>query len=576
MSFDVQTPAPPEDMIVARKMARLVSLETEYSSFRAHHKELAENILPRHGRFASSDRKHKIGTVRNDKIVNNTATKSLGYLASGLMAFLTSPARPWFRLATPFPELNTKNPRVRAWLEETRRVMLEIYARSNIYNVLASTYKTLGCFGTAAAYIGQHDEDVLRAATMPVGSYFLAMNEWGQVNTLYRQTTLTVEQVVRKFGLGPVTPRIAHAWENGRYDELVEVAQSIEPNDLKIPGRLDYTGMPWKSCWWETFGSGGETPNRVLGYGGFHEFPVLTPRWDVEDEDVYGSSPGMEALGDIKGLQHIERKRARALDKIVDPAMNAPASLRRRRKNLRSGGVTYTDQMGGNQKFEPSHVVDPKVLYMKDELERYERRISSTLYADLFLMLANSGGPQKTAREVDERHEEKMLQLGPVSDRLQDELLDKLIDRSFGLAYRAGKLPEVPEELLGVDLRVEYISLMAQAQKLIATVGLERLASFIINISEVYPEARDVFDADKSVRDMGDMLAVSPELMNTKDEVAQKRAERAERQAMQPDQAGAIRDLAAAGRDVAETDLSDKPALQQMLAAQNAGGAAPA
>ena len=191
-------------------------------------------------------------------------------------------------------------------------------------------------------------------------------------------------------------------------------------------------------------------------------------------------------------------------------------------------------------------------------------------------MLANSGGPRKTAREVDERHEEKMLQLGPVSDRLQDELLDKLIDRSFGLAYRAGKLPEVPEELLGVDLRVEYISLMAQAQKLIATVGLERLASFIINISEVYPEARDVFDADKSVRDMGDMLAVSPELMNTKDEVAQKRAERAERQAMQPDQAGAIRDLAAAGRDVAETDLSDKPALQQMLAAQNAGGAAPA
>jgi hypothetical protein len=245
----------------------------------------------------------------------------------------------------------------------------------------------------------------------------------------------------------------------------------------------------------------------------------------------------MDALGDIRALQHMERKRAIALDKIVNPPMSAPSAMRATRTSLVPGAVNYHDAQGGRQKFEPAHVVDPRVLAIGEELERHENRISSTFFADLFLMLAQSGVSGMTAREVQERHEEKMLQLGPVLERLHDELLDPFIDRVFGM-LRRGMLPEIPRELEGVDLRVEYVSILAQAQKLIMTVGVERLGSFVAQLTELSPDAIDKLNIDKMIDDYADMLGVNPDLIRAEDEVSEMRQQR-QQMAMQKEQAQA-------------------------------------
>ena len=298
----------------------------------------------------------------------------------------------------------------------------------------------------------------------------------------------------------------------------------------------------------------------------------MAPRWAVTGEDAYGSSPGMDALGDTKALQLLERRKAQAVDKIVNPPMRAPSSLLNGRASLLPGDVTYVDVVQGGQQFAPVLEVPPlAVQVLGQEIARHEGRINAAFYADLWLMLSDAGG-QMTAREVAERHEEKMLQLGPVLERLQDELLDPLIDRAFALLGRTGQLPLAPEELQGQDLRVEYVSVLAQAQKLLGTASVERLASFAGNLAAAKPEVLDKLNADRLLEEYAAMLGTKPDLLLTSEEVEAKRARRAQAAAMQQQQQAALATVQGA-RTLAQTDMAGDSALTRLLGAM--GGAVP-
>lgn len=554
-------------------MRRREELRTLSSTWRAHWREIAKYLSPRRARFEPIDY-NRAGSKMNQGIVNNTGTRAKRILASGMMAGITSPARPWFRLRTREFALNQIK-RVKMWLEEVERIILESFARSNIYNGLALVYDDLASYGTSALIIEEHPSDVMRAHVPPLGSYFLSVNESYKVNTFYRTTTMSVEQLVNRFGYENVSMTTQMAYDRKSFDERRETLQVIEPNDEIMHDVMDFRGMPWRSVWIETgVGAGkvapggpsgsGPTNQVILGESGFNEWPVPAPRWAVTGEDAYGHSPGMEGLGDIRALQHMERRRAQALDKIVTPPMVGPALLQKTRVSLLSGDVTYANMPASGQRFEPAYLVDPKIVLLENELRRHEDRINSTFFADLFLMLATSGLRQPiTAREVEERHEEKMLQLGPVLERLQDELLDPLIDRAFGILMRRGMLPDPPEELQGEDARPEYISILAQAQKMLAIVGVERLTSFAMQMSEVWPEARDKIKPDRVIDEAAELLGSNPDLVRSDQEVEELREDQAGQAMMGPEAAKAAKDAtqaAATGVEVAENDTA-----QQML-----------
>jgi hypothetical protein len=207
------------------------------------------------------------------------------------------------------------------------------------------------------------------------------------------------------------------------------------------------------------------------------------------------------------------------------------------------------------------------------EIREHEARIKTAFFADLWLSLTQGDAGQMTAREVVERHEEKMLQLGPVMERLTDELLDPLIDRAFGILLRNGDLPPPPEELLGMELRVEYLSILAQAQKLVGTSAVERLASFVGNLAGVRPEVLDKVDFDEMVDAYGGMLGVPPQLIRPDEDVAELRQARAQAQA-QAEQAQAMAASVQGAKVLSETDTGGDNALTRMLANMG-GGVAP-
>jgi hypothetical protein len=260
----------------------------------------------------------------------------------------------------------------------------------------------------------------------------------------------------------------------------------------------------------------------------------MAARWNLTGEDIYGSDcPGMVALGDSRALQLYEKRKAQAVDKIVNPPMKGPSSLRGQRASLLPGDITYLDAVGPGTSFEPAFILHPQAIQIFDEtIGQHEQRINAAFYADLWLAITNDQRSiPATAREIVERHEEKMLQLGTTLERIQDELLDPMIERIFSIMFKRNLIPEAPREFQGgKTIKVEYISVMAKAQKLVGTAAIERLLQVAVNTYAVKPDVLDKIDTDKALEEYADMVGTPPSILVAQSQVDQVRAQRAQEQ----------------------------------------------
>lgn len=503
---------------------QLGMLEQERTTFEPHWRELSDFIIPRGSRFLTSEANR--GDRRNNKIVDPTATMANRTLSSGMMSGITSPARPWFKLATPDPEMMDYGP-VKLWLETVQNRMNDMFNKSNLYQSLPLIYSSLGTFATGAMAVLEDDDDVIRTMPFPVGSYYIANSPRLSVDTCFRKFSMTVRQLVREFGLNDVSSSTKSAFENGTYEKWVDVVHAVYPNMNRETGKMNAKNKAFRSVYFEV---GGDN-DKVLRESGYDEFPIMAPRWEVNGEDVYGSScPGMIALGQVKALQLEQRRKAQQIDKQTNPPMIGPTSLKTQRVSLLPGDITYVDQVTGAEGLRPAYMVNPNLGDLLGDIQDTRQLINSAYFVDLFMMLQNVNTRSMPVEAVIEMKEEKLLMLGPVLERLNDEFLDPLIDRAFSMMARKNMLPEPPEEMQGMPLRIEYISVMAQAQKAIGLSSLERFVGFVGNLASAKPEALDKLDVDQAIDNYAVMSGVSPTVVVPQEQAQQTRSDRAQQQ----------------------------------------------
>lgn len=499
---------------------RLNGLRQERLSWWTHWQDLSEYILPRRGRFLIAANQANRGDPRNHRIIDSTGTLAARTLASGLMAGLTSPARPWFRLTVKNPDLADQAP-VRQWLDDVGNRMMAALAKSNFYNSLAVAYEELGVFGSAALLILEDQDDVIRCHALTAGEYFLANSERLAVNTLYREFTLTVGQIVGQFGLEACSSTVRSLFTSGYVDREIIIGHAIEPNEQPVEPGLPWTNMPWRSVYWEI----GTAQTQVLDCRGFYEFPVCAPRWHLVGNDVYGRSPGMDALGDIRALQIEQKRKAQAIEKMVNPPMLADAALKNQPASLLPGGVTYLPGSSTGVGMRPIYEVNPPLDGLIQDIQEVQARINQAFYADLWLMISQLDDV-RSAAEIAARKEEKLLMLGPVLERLHNELLSPALHRVFAIMARNKLLPPPPPGMTPQDLDVDYVSMLAQAQKSVSLGGIERLLMFVGQVAPSDPDALDKIDVDEAIDEYADLLGVSPRLLRQQAQVEQIRQAR--------------------------------------------------
>lgn len=512
-----------------RYMKRWSMLRAERATWLPDYRDLVDYVAPLSGRFFYTDANKGNKVQRQKKVYDTTAKRSLTVLSAGLMAGMTSPARPWFRLALSDRAMMERHD-VKMWLQDVTDQMREVFSRSNTYRALHQMYYELGAFGTACSVIMPDYDNVIHLYPLTLGEYCLATNEKGIVNTMYREFNMTVGQMVSQFGRDECSLTVQQQYDRGNLDQWVPVHHIIEPRLGRDTTKMDGRNMKFKSVYYEL---GGQVdPNKLLSDSGFKRFRALAARWAVTGNDVYGTGPGHDALPDIRQLQFEQLRKGQAIDYQVQPPLAVPAQLREAGVNRLPGGVQFVDTVGPENTIRSMFDVQLNLQHLMESIYDIRSRIKGNFYEDLFLMLANDTRSGITATEVAERHEEKLLMLGPVLERLHNELLDPLIDSTFEALSDAGALPPIPEALRGMDVNVEYVSVLAQAQRAVGLASYDRAIATVGAIAGATqdPTVWDKLDTDQIIDEYTDALGLPPRTVRSDEQVAAMRDARLKKQ----------------------------------------------
>lgn len=528
----------------------VTQLHNERSRYEPTWQDLSKYIYPYRGRF-NEERNTRAGERRDFYLLNPYPMNAVTRCAAGLHSGLTSPSRPWFELSLQDTEKAEYHP-VKLWLDDVHDIMMAIYARSNTYAMLYHIEHELAQFGTAADLMLEDYHTAIYHKPFTCGTYCGGVDARGRVTLFARRFAMNAEQLVGEFGIENVSRAARAAYSNENLTELFDVEMLIRKNEGFKPGVIEPGNFPWQALYYEP----GNKEN-FLRVSGYHEQPFLLPRWHVVAGEVYGTGPGHMSLGDCMQLQQLEKNKLRSTDNVADPAMMFPSSAKKvstqpGAKNFLPDGTT----MQAYPLIPPNAKPYEGIMLLVQEKRE---SISQSFFNDLMAMLTSQNHPQMTAREIAERHEEKLLLLGPVLEQFHGEVLEPLTKRTFGICLRNGLLPPMPEEITEDELKVNFVSLLAQAQKMAAMPAVEETLGLAGNLAAVYPDVIDNINADEAIRLAANIKGAPEKIMRSEDEVKEIRRQRAEaqQQQMQAEQAAAMaapaKDMAEAARLMSET-----------------------
>lgn len=521
---------------------RLLGLRVNRYSWWTHWRELADYFLPRRYKWIVTPNQMARGSPINQHILDSTGVICARNLASGLVSGKSSPTRPWFKLRVGTVDSTQTGP-VSLWLKECERILYLIFAESNFYNSIAQYYFDLVIFGTATMLIYEDYENVINCINPCAGEYYIDIDGKYRPTIFYREFTMTVSAVVDEFGYDHCSESIQSLYDDPGGANLTReliVAHSIEPNnDGRGPGFGFSDKFAFRELYWEWGGSASPQgsnyqPQGFLRRKGYLDQPNITCRWDIVSNDAYGRSPGMDALPDQKQVQLESKRKAQAIDKMVNPPLVADMQLKNQPASLLPGGMTYLQGFASTGKPAISSIYDTHnfpVEGITADIEMAQQRLSKTFFNDV-LMTASQFETRSnvTAVEWNMRKSESMVALGPALDRIDNECLGPTIDRVFGISSRAGILPPAPQEIQGQMISINYVSMLKQAQDATAASGIEALLKLGGELEGIKPGSMMNIDVDYAIDKYSALQNNDPKLIRSPKELAQLRDQEAKQQ----------------------------------------------
>jgi len=493
---------------------RCDTMKGNRTTWESHWEEVAEYVAPRYGGITGVNTK---GGKRMEKVFDCTAIDANDIFAAGLFGHLCNGR--WFLLKDQNPGGEDAK-----WFSEASRVLLEEFAVSNFGQMIHEYFKKLGSLGTACLFEeeGEPGKPTLNFREFNIKSYYILENSKGLVDTIYRRFSQSARQAVQEWGIENVGQAVQKSFnDHKKKDEPFEFIHAVFPREERDDTKSDKENLAFASVYIAV------KDKKIMEEGGYQELPFMVTRLDKESDEIYGRSPGMKMLPEIKLLNKIVKTTLKAAEKVVDPPLQVPDDGFISPFKTSPGGLMYY-KAGGNDRIEPLNTNGNIGLGLEME-DRRRESITKAFFVDLFLMLADK--KNMTATEVLERVEEKLLLLGPMLGRLQSELFNPLIDRTMGILLRAGKLPPVPEGI--EEYEIEYLGKLAIAMRLMEVKAMRDTIGYIAPFAEANPAVMDNFNQDKIVRGISDRLGIPADWLMTDEEVEGIRQARAQQEQMQ-------------------------------------------
>ena len=514
-------------------LKRFGKLVTQRQTWESHWQEVADYMMPRK---ADVTKQRSKGDKRSELIFDSSPLHAVELLSASLHGMLTNPSTPWFSLR--FKNVDTGDAdEANEWLQDTTEKMYDAFNRSNFQQEIFELYHDLITFGTASMFIEEDADDIVRFSTRHIGEIYISENNKGRIDTVYRKFKISARAAILQFGEKNVSNALRGTAMKDPYEE-VTILHVVYPRENYDPKKKDAKNMPFASCYIEL------DNKHEISQSGFNEFPYVVPRYLKASFEIYGRSPAMTALPDVKMLNEMSKTTIKAAQKQVDPPLLVPDDGFILPVRTVPGGLNFY-RAGTRDRIEPLNIGANNPLGLNMEEQR-RNAIRDTFYVNQLMM---QNGPQMTATEVVQRNEEKMRLLGPVLGRLQSELLRPLIDRTFAILLRKKLFRPAPQFLSGQDIQIEYVSPLAKAQRSSELQSIMRAIEIFGSLAQISP-VFDHINIDNLVTHLADIVGVPAKVLNSKSEVNAIRQKK-QQEMMQQQQMQQMQQIAQAGGAVA-------------------------
>jgi len=543
------------------------NLFAEFEKWKPLFMEVRDFLFPWLGYF--EDETPNSGDRKDEMLQRTISIEYANILAAGMQWGITSPTRPWVKYRLPDYSL-MQSEEIRQWLEIRRDIVLDVLDRSNFYPSNHQFYMELGVFNTAAMLIEEDPETAINCRTFTIGEFAIGIDKKGRPNQFANNIVMTSYQMVEQFGYENVPNEIQHEYDDGNYKTTHKVKHLVMPNKGYNPRKIGKEFMKFTDYYWTDSMDEGQ----YLKHGGFNEFPVMVERWQTCGADVYGTGPGIWSLGDAKQIQLMWKDICTAAELAVKPSVMASTDMMKAGINLYPGGANYYNPVSGQNPIQSVFNVNLNMDHAATVQEKIEECIRKHFKVDVFQLISelNMGTGQRTAREIIELTSEKMSQMGPLLERLQTGYLPQVIERVDSVCERLGLFPPPPPEIQGMEIKVEYVSVLNQAQKQnLITPILDTVKSVIeISTTTQLPEILDKIKFDKVTDHLGLLNGVPEDIIISDEEVEQIRKARAQQQALM-NQAQMGQTMAQTAKTMSQSDMSGTNALTQVLGGPSGG-----
>lgn len=450
--------------------------------------ECYDYALPQSGGFTSP---LQPGKIRTDRLYDGTALDAVDQLAASLLGHLTPPWTQWFGFK-PGPDLNPQEAQALApVLEESAKTIQAHFDRSNFSVEMHQCFLDLVVGGTAALYFEEAEPGAFSAfkfSSVPLSDIVLEEGENGFLDGSFRQMKLTLAQIKERYPSAEIPADIAREGERDPQTRFA-VLESILPEE----GAYNYTAL---------LNERGQPLE--LSTGRFATSPCIAFRWMKSPGELYGRSPVMKTLPDIKTankvVELILKNASIAVtgiwqaddDGVLNPANIELVPGAIIPKAVGSQGLKPLEMPG---RFDVSQIV----------LDDLRARIRHGLLID---KLGQMDGRKMTATEVIERASEMALLLGATYGRLQSELLTPMIRRAYAILRRRGEIPDIA--LDGRFVALDYRAPLARAQ---AQRNVQNIITWLTTTLGMGTEAASVVDIPRAARFLGDALGVPSDII---------------------------------------------------------------
>lgn len=549
--------------------AKVKQMESNRQDYLKRWKAIRDFQLPYIGQFDDTADTTDYARRRDTNIYHSVAWQANQSFAAGVMSGLTPPSRQWFRLTWSSDDMKN-HPEAGELLDKRMGILQDVLLKSNFYNAIHSAYLELA-FGQAAVAIFQDSDTGVHFVPFTIGTYMMENGPDGIVDTFCTKFEMTARQLVDKYGGDKIPAEILAELDNGGMATKHRVWWMVEPNRFHDNNKaiMDKYHMKYLSLYWLE----DSNTDAFLDIGGFEEWPIPVARYLVTGNETYGKGPGWFAEGDSKGLQKLEKDDIVAVELGIRPPMMGSATAVKQGINLVPGSCTI---VGRDEPIKPLFQVGINLQHLQEKILDLQDRIKRSYSADLFMMLERLEDKNMTAQEVLQRKQEQLQQLGPVVQRLQFEFLRKIIERVYNILDRAGVLPQAEDPELAMmmsqeEVSIEYISPLAQAQKMAGLTNIEQAIAFTGQLAQFDQSVLDKVNWTKAVDDYFDMVGAPASLKRTNDEfeaIQKQKAEAAAKQEQQAEMAQAVQmaaPAAQAAKNITDAANDGNPALQQWL-----------